>query len=403
MEKENITLQIEYLNVDDLVPYERNAREHHKEDVDMIVNSIKQFGFNDALGIWHDNLVVEGHGRLLAAKKLGMKTVPCVRLDHLTDEERRAYALAHNKTAENSMWNLDFLGLELDEIKDIDMMDFGFDLSLIHDPEEDAIDDDYEVVLPEEPKSKRGEIYALGSHRLMCGDATNPDDIQKLLGGGKADLYLTDPPYNVDYEGATKDALKIMNDNMEDGAFRKFLDDSFAAANAGMRPGAVFYIWHADSEGYNFRGACRDVGWKVRQCLIWEKNQLVMGLQDYQWMHEPCLYGWSEGAHSWYSDRKQTTILHFDKPQRNDKHPTMKPIPLFDYLMKNSSEKGDIILDTFAGSGTTIMACEQNGRKGYCMELDPRYVDVIIDRWEEFTGKKAVLITEGDNDDQHAD
>lgn len=402
MKKENITLQIEYLNVDDLVPYERNAREHHDEDVDMIVNSIKEFGFNDALGIWKDNVVVEGHGRLLAAKKLKMKAVPCVRLDHLTDEERRAYALAHNKTAENSIWNMDFLELELDDITDIDMTNFGF-VSFDDDDEEDAVDDDYEVELPEEPKSKRGEIYALGSHRLMCGDATSPDDIQKLLDGEKADLFLTDPPYNVDYEGCTKDALKIMNDNMEDGAFRKFLDDSFSVANENMRPGAVFYIWHADSEGYNFRGACRDTGWKVRQCLIWEKNCLVPGRQDYQWMHEPCLYGWSEGAHSWYSDRKQTTILHFDKPQRNDKHPTMKPIPLFDYLMKNSSKKGDIVLDTFAGSGTTIMACEQNGRKGYCMDLDPRYVDVIIDRWEEFTGKKAVLIMEGDKDDQHAD
>lgn len=212
-------------------------------------------------------------------------------------------------------------------------------------------------------------------------------------GGVQADLYLTDPPYNVDYTGKTADALKIQNDKMSDPAFRAFLQDSFAAAQSVMKGGAAFYIWHADLEGYNFRGACADVGWKVRECLIWSKNAFVMGRQDYQWQHEPCLYGWNDGAsHAWYSDRKQTTILRFDRPQRNKEHPTMKPVALFDYLIQNSTKKGDIVLDTFGGSGTTIMACEQNGRAGYCMELDPRYVDVIIRRWETFTGEKAVRV-----------
>lgn len=201
---------------------------------------------------------------------------------------------------------------------------------------------------------------------------------------------MTDPPYNVDYEGGT--GLKIMNDKMDNDSFRQFLVDAFSAAKAVMKAGAAFYIWHADSEGYNFRGACFDIGWTVRECLIWAKNSMVLGRQDYQWQHEPCLYGWNGGSHCWYSDRKQTTLLKFDKPTKNGEHPTMKPVPLFDYLIKNSSKEGDIVLDSFGGSGTTIMACEQNNRKGYCMELDPRYVDVIVSRWEAFTGKEAVKL-----------
>lgn len=193
----------------------------------------------------------------------------------------------------------------------------------------------------------------------------------------------------MDYTGKTKEALKIENDKKEDEEFRYFLKEAFLEAKEVMKPGAAFYIWHADSEGYNFRGACKDVGWKVRECLIWVKNTLVLGRQDYQWQHEPCLYGWSEGSHAWYSDRKQTTTLYFEKPQRNGEHPTMKPVALFDYLIKNSTKEGDIVLDSFGGSGTTIIACEQNGRNGYCMELDPKYVDVIIDRWEKLTGEKA--------------
>lgn len=202
---------------------------------------------------------------------------------------------------------------------------------------------------------------------------------------------MTDPPYNVAYEGKTKDALKIENDSMGDEAFRQFLVDAFSMADTVLVPGGVFYIWHADSEGYNFRGACRDVGWKVRECLIWNKNAFVLGRQDYQWKHEPCLYGWKDGAsHEWYSDRSQTTVIDCDRPQRNGEHPTMKPVELFRYLIENSSKKGDVVFDSFGGSGTTLVAAEQTGRVAYLMELDPVYVDVIVKRWQEMTGLDAV-------------
>lgn len=212
------------------------------------------------------------------------------------------------------------------------------------------------------------------------------------MNGELADLLITDPPYNVNYEGKTKDRLKIENDKMSDSTFREFLRDAFVCANTVMKPGAVFYIWHADSEGYNFRGACKDVNWQVRQCIIWNKNVMVMGRQDYQWKHEPCLYGWKDGAsHLWASDRKQTTVIDFNKPQRNGEHPTMKPVGLFDYQIKNNTKGSDIVLDLFGGSGTTLIACEQDGRKARLMELDPHYCDVIIQRWENLTGHKAVL------------
>ena len=383
-------LKIEYLPVKELKPYERNARKHQNEDVTAIVASIRDFGFDDPIGIWSDkNIIVEGHGRLLAAKKLGMKEVPCIRLDHLSDEQRRAYALAHNRTAELSVWNDELLNLELGDITDIDMEELGFNLE---DPlaEAEAVDDDYDIELPEEPKAKRGDIWQLGRHRLMCGDSTMLDEVQMLTDGAKVDLFLTDPPYNVNYEGT---AGKIQNDSMKDDAFRQFLTDAFTNAAMVMKPGASFYIWHADSEGYNFRQACKNAGWTVRQCLIWNKNSLVLGRQDYQWKHEPCLYGWKEGAgHQWHNDRKQTTVLDFDRPKKNAEHPTMKPVPLFDYEICNSTKEGDIVLDLFGGSGTTIMACEQDGRSGYLMELDPKYVDVIVDRWEKFTGERAVLL-----------
>lgn len=259
--------------------------------------------------------------------------------------------------------------------------------------ENDIVEDDFEPELPETPIAKLGDIWQLGRHRLMCGDSTVLGDVEKLMNGDLADLLLTDPPYNVDYEGGTKEHLKIENDKQTDDNFRQFLTDAFSNANMVMKAGAVFYIWHSDSEGYNFRGACRDCGWTVRQCLIWNKNSLVMGRQDYQWKHEPCLYGWKDGAgHLWASDRKQTTVIDYNKPLKNDIHPTMKPVGLFDYQIKNNTKGGDIVLDLFGGSGTAIVACEQDGRVCYTMELDPRYVDAIIQRWENLTGEKAVLL-----------
>lgn len=376
--------QIQMMPIDDIKPYPNNPRKND-EAVGKVAESIKQFGFKQPIVVDKDNVIIVGHTRARAAKKLHLKEVPVIVADDLTEEQAKAYRLADNRSAEFSEWDSDLLSEELSALKDMDfdISSIGFEDEDISFPEEDAVDDDFDPEPPEEPISKPGDLWLLGRHRLLCGDSTDPADVQRLMGGQMADLYLTDPPYNVDYTGATKDALKIMNDKFEDeDAFRSFLVNAFLAAKQVMKGGATFYIWHADSEGYNFRGACHDIGWQVRECLIWKKNTMVLGRQDYQWRHEPCLYGWNDGgSHAWYSDRKQTTILDFDKPTASKLHPTMKPIPLFDYLIKNSSKNGDIVLDSFGGSGTTIMACEQDGRTGYSMELDPKYADVIVNRY----------------------
>lgn len=363
-------------------------KKHSSEQINAVAESIKQFGFVQPVVIDKDKTIVIGHCRVLAAKRLKMAEVPCVLVDELTQEQVNALRLADNKTNE-SAWDIGLLNESMLDVGDIDMTAFGFDLGI----EQDAIDDDYDPVIPETPRSSVGQVYQLGRHRLMCGDSTQEPDVSKLMDGSQADLFLTDPPYNVDYKGGGKEALKIENDAQSDDAFLEFLVKAFTNAQENMKPGAVFYIWHADSNGYAFRAAAQEAGLSVRQCLIWVKNSLVMGRQDYQWKHEPCLYGWKEGAgHLWASDRKQTTILEFDRPSRSKEHPTMKPIPLFDYQMQNNTKGGDIVLDLFGGSGTSIMAAEQNGRTCYMMEFDPRYVDVIIDRWQKFTGELAVLI-----------
>lgn len=245
---------------------------------------------------------------------------------------------------------------------------------------------------PFDPITKPGDLWILGRHRVLCGDSTKIEDVSRLMGGAKADLWLTDPPYNVDYTGKTKDALKVANDSMSDSNFRAFLFDCFTAAFAVIKPGASFYIWHADSEGYNFRGAVFECKQKVRQCLIWVKQTLVMGRQDYHWKHEPCLYGWREGAsHGWYTDRKQTTVLEFDRPSRSEDHPTMKPVALFAYQIGNSTAPQGLVYDSFLGSGTTLIAAEQLGRTCYGMEISPAYCDVVVKRWETLTGKSAQL------------
>ena len=393
-------MQIEYLKLDELKPYENNPR-NNESAVQYVANSIREFGFKVPIVIDKDKVIVAGHTRFKAAKQLGLEEAPCIIADDLSPEQIKAFRLADNKTAEMALWDDDLLKSELEGmLDDFDMSDFGFfDEELDEAQEPEVEDDDYEPEPPEEPKSKRGDIYKLGRHRLMCGDSTSMTDVEALVDGRQIDLLITDPPYNVDYTGKTKDALKIENDQMEDESFRQFLRDAFLTADTVMKPGATFYIWHADSEGYNFRGACHDIQWKVRQCLIWAKNVMVMGRQDYQWKHEPCLYGWKEGAaHHWYSDRTQTTLLEFDRPTRSKEHPTMKPVPLFDYQIKNSSKKGDAVLDLFGGSGTTVICCEQNGRDAFLMELDPRYVDVVVDRWEKLTGQKAELLNKEGNE-----
>lgn len=397
-------IEVTYRKVEDLIPYARNARTHSDEQVARIAASIKEFGWTNPIIIDGENGIVAGHGRMLAARKLGLSEVPCIELKNLTETQKRAYILADNRLALDAGWDNEMLALELGDLKDagVDLELTGFSDEeldeLLATPTESVDGDEDEAPEPQEdPVSKRGDVWILGAHRVMCGDSCSADDISKLFGstgGGTptVSLYLTDPPYNVAYEGGTKDALTIQNDNMEDGKFRQFLVDAFSMADTVMQPGAVFYIWHADSEGFNFRGACRDVGWPVRECLIWAKNMFVMGRQDYQWRHEPCLYGWKEGAaHKWYSDRSQSTVLEFDKPTRNGVHPTMKPVELFRYLMENSSKKGDVVFDSFGGSGTTLIASEETGRVARLMELDPRYVDVIVKRWQEMTGKEATL------------
>lgn len=388
-------MNTEQMSVEDLIPYTRNAKKHDERQIKNVMESIKQFGFAQPLVVDKNNVLIIGHCRLIAAKRLGLREVPVLKMEQLTEEQAQKLRLLDNKLNE-SEWDMDLL---LEDVPELDWSDFDIDWDL---PEIDA--DDAEVIEdeapepPEEPKTKPGYLYQLGRHRLLCGDATSVDALEKLMGGQKCDLYLTDPPYNVDYVGKTKDALKIENDKKDDSEFRQLLVDSFSAAKANMKGGAAFYIWHADSEGFNFRGACRDVDWQVRECLIWKKNQMVLGRQDYQWQHEPCLYGWNDGgSHAWYSDRKQTTILEFDKPSRNGEHPTMKPVKLFDYLIKNSSKKGDIVLDSFGGSGTTIIACEQNGRNGYSTELDPKYCDVIVQRYINLKGSSDdVFLIDGD-------
>ena len=390
--------------LDSIRPYAANAKKHDATQVANVAESIRQYGFVQPIVIDKDGVIVIGHCRALAAKKLGMKEVPCVCVDDLTPEQVKALRVIDNKTNE-SPWDMDLLAAEL---PGLDLEGFDFDWGLRDELNDSVVEDDYEPVIPAEPKSKFGDIYLLGDHRLMCGDSTSLADVQRLVNGCKMDLLLTDPPYNVDYSGKTKDALKIENDNMEDSTFRRFLTDAFLNAATVMKPGAPFYIWHADTEGYNCRGACRDAMLRVRQCLIWVKNSLVVGRQDFQWKHEPCLYGeseieeeahepclygWTEGKkHYFFKNRRQTTVLNFDKPVKSAEHPTMKPIKLFDYQMQCSSKPGENVLDLFAGSGTTIMAAEQNGRHAFCMEYDPKYADVIVDRWEKFTGKKAVLL-----------
>lgn len=336
-------------------------------------------------------IVIGGNMRLRACKDLGYKELPCKVIAKETPVEKlREYTIKDNVAFGQEDW--DVLANDWDA-KELD--DWGLDVWQDETQEHSAIDEDEapEVDTKSDPKTKIGDIWQLGRHRLMCGDSTDSETVTKLMGGVMADLYLSDPPYNVAYEGGTKDALTILNDSMSDNDFRTFLCNAFKAVDNVLKPGASFYIWHADSEGYNFRGACYDTEWKVRQCLIWNKNCMVMGRQDYQWKHEPCLYGWKSGAsHTWQSDRKQTTVIDFNKPTRNGEHPTMKPVGLMGYLIENSTKPNQVVVDTFGGSGTTLIACQQLERVCYMMELDPRYCDVILKRWEDVTGEKATLV-----------
>ena len=431
----------EEVKVSKLKPYENNARTHSEEQIEKIANSIKEFGFINPVIIDSDYGIIAGHGRVLGAQKLGMKEVPCLFVEDLTETQKRAYILADNKLALDAGWDDEILK---QEIKALDELNFdvsiaGFDLSDFDFSQTDIEfeEDDYDVEahLPEIPKAKYGDIYQLGNHRVMCGDSTNPDDIDKLTEGMVMDLCVTDPPYNVNYGSINETGYgkerdngnKILNDNMDDESFYYFLLAFYEQMIRVLKEGGAYYIFHSDTEGYNFRKALRDAGGIVKQNLIWVKNALVLGRQDYQWKHEPCLYGWKEGAgHYFIEDRTQTTVfedkadldklskeelkemiediladkipttvIHEDKPLKNDIHPTMKPIRLVSRLIKNSSKSGENVIDFFGGSGSTLIGCEHLGRNCYTIELDPKYVDVIIDRWETLTGKTAIKLVEG--------
>ena len=388
--------------IEQLQPYKNNARLHSDEQVDQIAKSLEEFGFLNAVLVDDQNTILARHGRVMAAKKLGLDTVPTIQIKHLSESQKKAYIIADNQIALNAGWEMQLLETELKELnKDsFDVSLLGFDAKeldkLLYEEKEGLTDED---AVPEnvEPRVKKGDLWQLGNHRLLCGDATNVDDLQILFRDKKADLYLTDPPYNVDYAGKTKDALKIQNDKFDDDNFNNFLTDAFKNSAKKIKAGGSFYIFHADLEGYNFRSACKKANFNTRQCLIWSKNSMVMGRQDYHWQHEPILYGWMEGgSHSWYSDRKQTTILNFARPTKSKEHPTIKPVDIIEYLIKNSSKQEDIILDTFLGSGSTLIACEKTNRSCYGLELDPKYCDVIIKRWEDYTGQTAKLLNKSE-------
>lgn len=405
----------------DLKEYENNPRLNDKA-VEAVAESIKQFGFKVPIIIDRDNVIVAGHTRLKAAQFLGIEYVPCIVADDLTEEQVKAFRLADNKVSEFAEWDNDRLFEELKELNAFDMDLFGFDtlpdiMDELNEEEEESIED--MINEEEEPRTKEGEIWALGEHRLICGDCTDKGVIAKLMDGKEADLLLTDPPYNVAVENSA--GLTIQNDDMSDTAFYEFLQSAFSSADTVMKKGAGFYIWHGESEGLNFRKACHSVDWNLKQCIIWVKSQITIGRQDYQWKHEPCLYGWKGGSgHYFIKNRKQSTVIDSDidldvmtadelrgviedileqssvlregKPQKNADHPTMKPIPLIKKQVKNSTKRGEIVLDIFGGSGTTLLACEELERVCYMSELDARFCDVIIKRWEAMTGNVAVKL-----------
>lgn len=437
-------MNIKNIKISDLILYENNPRKN-EEAVDKVAASIREFGFKVPMVIDKNNVIVCGHTRYKACLKLGITEVPAVIADDLTDDQIKAFRIADNKTAEFAEWDLEKMAKELESI-DMDMLQFGIEkeeiqkeVDAILDAEQEAQDDFFDVddaiEAIQEPKSKRGDIYILGRHKLMCGDSTSPEDVRKLIGESKMDLCVTDPPYNVDI-GITDikeakirkrrtDGKTIQNDKMSDAEFNEFLNKAFANMAEALKPGGVFYIWLASSTMKEFIDALTTNNLKVRQHLIWVKNSLILGRQDYQWIHEPCLYGWKDGAgHYFIEDRTQTTVIqdpadidamsktemrdllkymfseefnstviHCDKPSRSAEHPTMKPIKLLSRQIKNSSRINEKVIDLFGGSGSTLITYEQLKRDCYMMEYDPKYVDVIIQRWETMTGEKAVKLS----------
>lgn len=395
------TTEMQLVPITKLVPYVNNARTHSPEQINKLRSSLREFGFINPVIIDRDFGVIAGHGRILAAKEEGIAEVPCVFADHLTEAQKKAYILADNRMAMDAGWDEELLRVEIEALQAeaFDLSLTGFDekeLSDLFKDDTDVQEDDFDVdaELEKPTFSKSGDVWTLGRHRLVCGDSTKAETFATLMNGRKANLVVTDPPYNVNYEGT---AGKIKNDNLADEKFYQFLFDAFSNIEKVMADDASIYVFHADTEGLNFRKAFSDAGFYLSGCCIWKKPSLVLGRSPYQWQHEPCLYGWKKsGKHQWYADRKQTTIWEFEKTKKNTDHPTMKPIPLLAYPIQNSSMSNTLVLDPFGGSGSTLIACEQTDRDCYTIELDEKYCDVIVKRYIEQVGSADGVSVERD-------
>lgn len=387
-----------YRNIGDITPYEKNPRKND-EAVKYVAESIKQFGFKVPIVIDKNGIIVAGHTRYKAAKKLNLKEVPCIVADDLTDEQVKAFRLADNKVAEKAEWDFDLLADELDDLFEFDMTVFGFEDEEEEDKPAEVYEDDYDIEPPEEPKAKRGDIYKLGNHRLMCGDSTSLEDVGRLMAGEKASMGFTDPPWNVNY-GAVKEGnaqgyrpRTILNDFMGTEDFKEFMNKAFASLNFAMKDGAMTYVVMSAQEWGNMMLTLAQNNYHWSSTIIWNKDSLVLSRKDYHTKYEPIWYGWKEGSRLCpLEDRKQSDVWDIPRPKKSEEHPTMKPVELVARAITNSSKKGDIVIDLFGGSGTTLIASEQTDRCCRMMELDPKYVDVIVNRWEEFTGEKAELI-----------
>lgn len=389
MDRENkFTQEMQQVEISKLVPYANNSRTHNEKQIKKLQSSLREFGFVNPILIDIDFNIIAGHGRVLAAKEDGMKTVPCVFVDHLTEAQKKAYIIADNRLAEDAGWDKDLLSIELESLKeldfDIDLLGFdAAELNTLLNSADEIQEDDFDVEeeLKNPTLTKQGDVWILGRHRLLCGDSTKSETYGRLMDGKKANLIVTDPPYNVKYEGT---AGKIQNDNLSADAFFNFLFDSFSNMEKVLATDGSIYVFHADTEGLNFRKAFADSGFYLSGTCIWKKQSLVLGRSPYQWRHEPVLFGWKKsGKHQWYSDRKQTTIWEFDRPSKNADHPTMKPIALIAYPIGNSSLTNSIVLDPFGGSGSTLIACEQTDRICNTIELDEKFCDVIVKRYIE--------------------
>ena len=385
------TTEMQLISTEKLIPYVNNARTHSTEQINKLRSSLREFGFINPVIIDRGFNVIAGHGRIEAVKAEGISEVPCVFADYLTPAQKKAYILADNRMAMDAGWDEELLRVEIEALQaeSFDIGLTGFDESEISDlfeTDSEVKDDDFDVdaELERPPVTKSGDLWLLGNHRLICGDSTKEETYTLLMDGKKANLVVTDPPYNVNYEGS---AGKIKNDNMENGRFYQFLLDAFTCMEKVMENDASIYVFHADTEGLNFRKAFADAGFYLSGTCIWKKQSLVLGRSPYQWQHEPVLFGWKKkGKHQWYTGRKESTIWEFDKPKKNGEHPTMKPVPLVAYPIKNSSMSNCIVLDPFGGSGSTLIACEQTDRVCHTIELDEKFCDVIVKRYIEQAG-----------------